>query len=263
MSDRSDIRYGPMPLAKMAAFHRASSRHSWDHADTPFRPAPSAEVPLQPAAMPDASLSSCISARLSCRRFDPAAALTMVDLSNLLHLAYGQLGPADTMQQVLETRPVPSASGLYALELLVIAQSVDDLPGAIYRYDTSVGSLRAIAALPAARDMSHIFLDQPWVAQAPAIIVMTGKPQAVAARYHERAYRFLLLECGHVGQNLALGTAALGLASCPVGGFEDYRLCCAAGLAAEQEWPLYALAIGHADPEHAADLRTPSAYEGW
>ncbi|MCV3272811.1 SagB/ThcOx family dehydrogenase [Roseobacter sinensis] len=260
MTTSAPPRFDDAPLSAVADFHRASSRHSWDRADTPFRPTAPSTQALPPAALPDNALSACIAGRLSCRRFDQAAALPAAALSSLLHLSYGHLGMVETLQQTLETRPVPSASGFYPLAFLVFARAVENLPAAIYRYDPSAQSLSAIAALPDAPTMMQVFLQQPWAAQAPAIVVMTGQPQAVVGRYHARGYRFLLLECGHVGQNLLLGAAALGLAGCPLGGFEDYRLCCAAGLDAEREWPLYAVALGSPDPAHLSDLRTPQVY---
>lgn len=246
-------------LATMAAFHRASSRHSWSGPETPHLGCARVEVALDTAPLPETRLSHCIEARLSCRRFDTANSPALAEFSQLLHLSYGQLGAVRTMQQVLDTRPVPSASGLYPLELCVFARAVEGLPPAIYRYDSTRHSLGTVAALPPPESLQQIFLQQDWVAEAPAVIVMAGRPDAGAHRYHARAYRFLLLECGHLGQNMMLGAQALGLASCPVGGFEDYRLCCAAGLAAD-EWPLYAMAVGRPDPAHDADLRTPEAY---
>jgi nitroreductase len=40
----------------------------------------------------------------------------------------------------------------------------------------------------------------------------------VTAKYSERGYRFLLLEAGHLMQNLCLLSASLGLATLPLGG---------------------------------------------
>ena len=40
-------------------------------------------------------------------------------------------------------------------------------------------------------------------------------------RYGERGYRYLLLEAGHVAQNMLLGAVALGASAVPLGGFDD------------------------------------------
>jgi len=41
------------------------------------------------------------------------------------------------------------------------------------------------------------------------------------AKYRERTYRYVLLEAGHVGQNLCLAATGLGLGACTVGAFDD------------------------------------------
>ena len=48
-------------------------------------------------------------------------------------------------------------------------------------------------------------------------------------KYGARAYRFTLLEAGHVAQNLLLAVAALGLAAVPIGGFYDRKVDASSG----------------------------------
>ncbi len=198
--------------------------------------------------------------RLSCRRFDPVAPLDLGSLSTLLSAAYGTGPETKALGRELPVRPVPSASGLYKLEILVFARAIQILTPAIYRCNASRHEVRPIAGLPDNPNLQSIFADQAYIAEAQAILVMTGKPKDVAARYMERAYRYMLLECGHIGQNLALAAASLGLGACPVGGFEDFHLGCAAGLEMHREWPLYGMAIGSPNPGHSQDLRTPDLY---
>jgi SagB-type dehydrogenase family enzyme len=48
---------------------------------------------------------------------------------------------------------------------------------------------------------------------------------AVVARskwkYGERAYRYIYMDAGHIGQNLYLAAVALGLGCCTIGAFFD------------------------------------------
>jgi hypothetical protein len=48
--------------------------------------------------------------------------------------------------------------------------------------------------------------------------IVAGEAQRVTAKYGERGYRFLLLEAGHLMQNLCLLSVSLGLATVPLGG---------------------------------------------
>jgi len=48
--------------------------------------------------------------------------------------------------------------------------------------------------------------------------ILVGDGARVAAKYGDRGGRFLLLEAGHLMQNLCLLSASLGLATVPMGG---------------------------------------------
>jgi nitroreductase len=56
------------------------------------------------------------------------------------------------------------------------------------------------------------------VAGGPMLWVLAGDLARVAAKYGGRAGRFLLLEAGHLMQNLCLLSASLGLCTIPLGG---------------------------------------------
>ena len=50
---------------------------------------------------------------------------------------------------------------------------------------------------------------------------MTAVFSRTQNKYGERGYRYVLLEAGHVGQNLALAAEALGLRCAPLAGTRD------------------------------------------
>ena len=57
-------------------------------------------------------------------------------------------------------------------------------------------------------------------------------------------YRYMLLEAGHVGQNLTLTAVALNLGVCSLGGFFDDELGELLRLDAREQPLLYCLAVG-------------------
>lgn len=59
---------------------------------------------------------------------------------------------------------------------------------------------------------------------APAVIVFTAVLSRTAARYGDRAIRYVPIEVGHAAQNLLLEAVALGLGAVPVGAFSDADL---------------------------------------
>ncbi|HEY68776.1 MAG TPA: SagB/ThcOx family dehydrogenase, partial [Thermoflexia bacterium] len=60
----------------------------------------------------------------------------------------------------------------------------------------------------------------------------------------ERAYRYVLLEAGHIGQNLYLAATSMGLGACAVGAFLDDDLNDLLGLDGKDEAALYIISVG-------------------
>ena len=67
-------------------------------------------------------------------------------------------------------------------------------------------------------------LGQEFLRKAPAVLVLTGLFQRTRWKYHERHYRYVCWEGGHVAQNVYLAAEAAGLGACMVGAFFDGTL---------------------------------------
>jgi SagB-type dehydrogenase family enzyme len=76
------------------------------------------------------------------------------------------------------------------------------------------------------------------------VFAFAAVPARTAARYGERAMRYVQIEIGHAGQNLLLEAAALGLGAVPVGAFSDADLHRVLGLPADRV-VLYLMPVGH------------------
>jgi SagB-type dehydrogenase family enzyme len=63
-------------------------------------------------------------------------------------------------------------------------------------------------------------------------------------KYGERGYRYILLEAGHIGQNIYLVSEALGLKCCALGGTRDENLEELVDIDGVTESVVYALAVG-------------------
>ena len=63
-------------------------------------------------------------------------------------------------------------------------------------------------------------------------------------KYGQRAYRFALLEAGHIAQNLLLASEGLGLGALPVGGFFDDEINDLLGLDGCSEFVIYLVLAG-------------------
>jgi SagB-type dehydrogenase family enzyme len=115
--------------------------------------------------------------------------------------------------------PAPSAGGLQGLELYVVNLADGWLPPGVYHYDRPGHHLSQIAE-SAIRGAWLVRVPSLGQVEGGALLwILVGDAARVRAKYGERGERFLLLEAGHLMQNLCLASAGLGLATVPLGGF--------------------------------------------
>ncbi len=138
-------------------------------------------------------------------------------LSRLLGGAHGVTGPNGG-------GPTPSAGGLQSLELYLAVLRPGWLPGGLYHYDR-VGHLLAQIAPETTRDGLEPLVPSLRQLEGGAMLfVLVGDGARVREKYSERGVRFLLLEAGHLMQNLCLLSQSLGLATVPLGGFFEREI---------------------------------------
>jgi SagB-type dehydrogenase family enzyme len=245
-------------------FHRGSSRWMYNAAvqgDESALQGPTLEypeveyTPLPLPALPEEPLDRVVRRRFSCRRFTNTP-IDLADLSSLLFAGYGVIGRTRIGPLEFLERPVPSAGGLNPLELYVVARNITDLPPGAYHYNSTSHhlGLRRQALVPEPL-LTYLFMGQSYASTAAFIIVITGVPHRSFSKYGDRGYRYLLLEAGHVGQNLTLVAMAQKLGVCSLGGFFDDELGNLLRLDAREQPLLYCLAVGIPEPGDRDHLR--------
>jgi SagB-type dehydrogenase family enzyme len=140
-------------------------------------------------------------------------------------------------------RTTPSSGGTFPLALYLVAGDVDGLPAGLYRYEPSTHMLSRVADTDLRRPLAAGALDQAWVAEAPASLVLAADYDRTSERYGDRGVRYVDMEAGHAAQNVHLQAVALGLGSVPVGAFNDRTVQEVLDLP-ENEEPLYILPVG-------------------
>jgi SagB-type dehydrogenase family enzyme len=223
----------------------------------PFKEDPDAETVELPAAkLPTMSFGEIIAARHSCRRF-AAESLTLDALSTLLFASYGVMGSSEMDGEFLE-RPVPSGGGLYPLELYILVQRVDGLAAGVWHYVPLGHRLERTHEHPLPRLLTaEMFLGQSYLSEVSAVVVITSVVQRSLWKYEDRGYRYILLEAGHVAQNLNLCATAMDLASLNLGGFFDRDVLGLLRADLDSEIALYGIALGHPQTVDRMHARHP------
>ena len=96
------------------------------------------------------------------------------------------LGTIDLWGEFCE-RPVPSGGGLYPLELYVLTQRVDELFGGAYHYVPLTHTLEVVRPDPLPSLLTaEMFLGQPYLSAAAAVIVLTAVVERSLWKYEDR-----------------------------------------------------------------------------
>jgi SagB-type dehydrogenase family enzyme len=183
------------------------------------------------------SVEEALEARRSVRDYSDRP-LSLEALSRLLHAAQG------ITEQRLGFRAAPSAGALYPIELYPVVHNVSELPSGTYHYAPQGHALERLQQGDFRGRVTRAGLYQEFLGQANVCFILSAVFQRTRWKYRERAYRYVLLEAGHVGQNLYLAATSMGLGACAVGAFLDTQLNDLLGLDGEAEAVLYVASVG-------------------
>ena len=148
-------------------------------------------------------------------------------------------------------RPVPSGGARHPFELYMVVQNVTGLETGIYRYAPviNIGEKRVSIELISPIDndkiqLKELLAGQGWAAKAPVILFISCVPYKAEWRYDVAAHRVMLIDLGHLGQNVMLSATSLGLGCCCIAAY-DQNLCdTALGLDGTDEYIVYAIPKG-------------------
>ncbi len=192
--------------------------------------------------------------RKSRRKFAPAA-LSLNELSFLLWAVQGIRKVAGHKNPVT-FRSVPSAGSRHPLETYLFANHVEGLKKGIYHYLPGEHSLEVWNPESGYdAELTRALCGQHFAASAPVLFVWSALPYRTEWRYGLKASKYILLDAGHMCQNLYLACEAIGCGACAIGSYDqdflDELLNFAPGPSAgpHYECAVYAAAVGRADSQ--------------
>lgn len=175
------------------------------------------------------SVEQAIARRRSVRDFTPDP-LGLAEISQLLWSAHG-LTSRDGL------RAAPSAGACYPLEVYLACRH------GLFRYQPNGHALVKVSLEDPRRPLAQAAYGQSFIADAAISIIFTAVYERTTGRYGDRGVRYVHMDVGHAAQNIHLQAEALGLASVPVGAFDDAAVAEVLHLPA-QEKPIYIVPVG-------------------
>jgi SagB-type dehydrogenase family enzyme len=163
------------------------------------------------------------------------------DLAAMLLLA----GGINATTGGLGLRSAASAGALYPVELYAAATGLEGLDDGLYHFLPEGPALHRLREGPLAAAAARSAGGEPAALWFFLSVIFWRS----VWKYRARAYRYCLLDAGHVLANLELAAAACGVAPRPAVDFADASAGALLALAGEEEGPVAALAAGPAPAE--------------
>ena len=198
-------------------------------------------LPAPPEALPRTSrgLFDILRTRRS-RRDYTAQSLTLVELSSLLWSAQGvvEAGRGFTL------RTSPSGGARHPFETYLAVFRVEGVDPGLWRYQPVEHRLcrlgRPVEGMAAELDAA---LFEQLFGCAVAFL-WTAVPYRTEWRYHAVSHKVILLDAGHLCQNLYLAAESIGCGTCGLGAYDQPALDRFLGVDGVEELAVYAAPVG-------------------
>lgn len=183
------------------------------------------------------ALETTILKRRSTRRYS-GLNLTLDELKALLDFTYQ---PSHYVDQGLDLQP--DYFDLSLIETFIAVSGVEGLEEGCYHYSPQAQELRQIRFKNFRRELHFLCLNQDLGRDAGAVLFHTADLKQAIERYGDRAYRYLHMDAGHLGQRLNLAAIRIGLGVSGIAGFFDDTVNEVLGIP-EDEAVLYITTLG-------------------
>lgn len=179
-------------------------------------------------------------------------ALSSAALSRCLFAGFGVTAFATTGVVGHDDIPLkfaPSAGGRNPFDGFVVVRNVEGVSPGAYHYCGVQGTLGLVSS-HVAHTYGELLAGQPWFDNAAAVVFLVANFERTMWKYpHHSAYRVVLLEAGHIAQNILLAATDFELASAPTSAIADTLVETTFRLDRTLHGALYAVGLGVAGPE--------------
>ena len=145
-----------------------------------------------------------------------------------------------------EKRFAPSGGSRYPIETyLLLFKPIGDLTPGIYHYQVRTHALELFRDKSFSAEEIKRFSPpyDDWLGDANGVICLSAVFNRSVQKYGSRAYRYILLEAGHIAQNMLLAGTERNVTLIPIGGFNEYVAEDMMGLGSSLEKVIYTLYI--------------------
>jgi SagB-type dehydrogenase family enzyme len=200
------------------------------------------KVKLSRSFLPLKTFEEALFSRHATREYSLYKSLSLEELSTLLYYSAGIKPQKD--EQAPVRRFYPSGGARYPLEIYLAVQKVDGISPGIYHYNVKEHLIENLSDDKEDLELLKEGFYYPWSRDAAVFLFITAVWDRNFIKYKDRGYRIILMEAGHLAQNLSLTCATLKISCCNSVGFNNQRINEVLCLESEIEDSLYLAIIG-------------------
>lgn len=191
------------------------------------------------------NIYECIKERRSTRFYSDES-MTLEELSYLLWSTQGITG---TNNAGLTLRTVPCSGATHSFETYLLIMKVEGIESGIYRYLPVEHKLLFMFELEELdKKVDEITLEQPFVPnfakKAAVLFVWSTIPYRSEWKFDITAHKKILIDVGHVCQNLYLASESIGAGACAIGIYDQKMVDDLLKLDGDEEFAVYLAAVG-------------------
>ena len=191
------------------------------------------------------NIYECISERRSTRFYSDET-MSLEELSYLLWTTQGITG---TNKAGLTFRTVPCSGATHSFETYLFILNVEGIKKGIYRYDPLNHKLLLMFEMEGIdTKIDEITLEQPFVPnfakKAAVIFAWSTIPYRSEWKFDITAHKKILIDIGHVCQNLYLASESVGAGTCAIGIYDQKMIDGLLELDGDEEFVVYLAAVG-------------------
>lgn len=188
------------------------------------------------------NLFEVIQKRKSTRAY-AADSLTLEELSFLLYATQGVKKVNGNNYATIRT--VPSGGARHPFETYLVVQQVEGLKKGIYRYLALSHQLQFLFEdEESIQHMSDYTLEQPFAGNCAVTFIWSCIPYRGEWRYLTTAHKTMLLDAGHVCQNLYLACEGIRCGTCAIAAYDQKAIDNYLQLDGENEFVVYMAPVG-------------------
>jgi SagB-type dehydrogenase family enzyme len=150
----------------------------------------------------------------------------------------------DSNNNNISFRAYPSGGALYPLEIYLMSYKVHNLEKGLYHYNASGHYLEKIGLGFGKDELKEIVFTDGMEHNVSVVFFITSIFYRNMVKYGERGYRIILIEVGHLAQNIILTSIANKLNVCPIAGFLDDEINDKLNIDGIEETVQYVLMLG-------------------